>query len=224
MLANHFFSHWDTNGYKPYMRYTLAGGHGSVSENVGWTWTDGVLTDPKEEIKDHEYRMIYDDAEWDWGHRDNILDALHNKVSIGISYDFHNLYVVQDFEDDYISWSTLSLSSQVRMQGTILKSGESISQVEICFDKPAPLTSRQLENSPYDGSYDQGTYVGLAVASGWEATEGMTITATTWSQAGSDFAIEFDLSPAFVKYGKGVYTLYLLTDSNNYLTTLSVWN
>jgi hypothetical protein len=33
MLANQFFSHWDINGYKPYMRYTLAGGKGAVAEN-----------------------------------------------------------------------------------------------------------------------------------------------------------------------------------------------
>jgi uncharacterized protein YkwD len=34
MLTNGYFSHWDTNGYKPYVRYTLAGGQGAVNENI----------------------------------------------------------------------------------------------------------------------------------------------------------------------------------------------
>ena len=34
MLKNGYFSHWDMNGYKPYMRYTLAGGQGAVAENM----------------------------------------------------------------------------------------------------------------------------------------------------------------------------------------------
>src|SRR6267143_4336441 len=29
-----YFSHWDDQGYKPYMRYTLLGGTGGVTENV----------------------------------------------------------------------------------------------------------------------------------------------------------------------------------------------
>jgi len=29
---------------------------------------------------------------------------------------------------------------------------------------------------------------------------------------------------AFAQYGNGVYTLYLWTNSNNYLTTYSIWN
>jgi uncharacterized protein YkwD len=227
MLANQFFSHWDTNGYKPYMRYTLAGGKGSVAENCAAQLC--FYSDLKEALKGMEWSMMYDDADSTWGHRDNILDPLHNKVSIGIAFDNTDVYLVQDFEDDYVSWSTLSLSSQVVMQGTILKSGESISQVAIYFDNPTPLTTQQLDNTPYDGSYDAGTYVGMVVSpppSGSQylpPEEGILIVANTWSEAGQNFNIRFDMSPAFTQYGKGVYTLYLWTDSNH-LTTLSIWN
>lgn len=223
MLKNHYFSHWDTQGYKPYMRYTLAGGKGSVSENIGYA-KYSLLSDPKEAIAKLEFNMMNDDAEWSWGHRDNILDSLHDKVSIGIAYDNENIYLVQDFEDDYVSWSALTVSnSGVIMKGTFMESGSSISQVQIHYDNVASLTFQQLANAPYNGSYDAGTYVGLVVSSGWEAKEGITITATTWSQTGSNFDIAFDLFPAFAKYGKGVYTLYLWTDSNNCLTSFSIW-
>jgi uncharacterized protein YkwD len=227
MLADQFFSHWDTNGYKPYMRYTLAGGKGAVAENCAVQL--GFYSDLKEALKGMEWRMMYDDADSNWGHRDNILDPLHNKVSIGIAFDNNDVYLVQDFEDDYVSWSTLSLYSQVVMQGTILKPGESISQVAIYFDNPTPLTTQQLDNPPYNSGYDAGTYVGMAVSpppSGSQylpPEKGILIVADTWSEAGQNFDIQFSMSTAFAQWGEGVYTLYLWTDSNH-LTTLSIWN
>lgn len=228
LLQHNFLSHWDTNGYKPYMRYTLAGGKGSVAENVAWLYNSGGLS-PVKAIEKLEHDLMYDDASSNWGHRDNILDAFHNKVSIGIAYDSNNLYFVQDFEDDYVLWSTLSLSNQVLMQGTILKAGESISQVAIYFDNPTPLATRQLGNPPYDSGYDAGTYVGMVVSpppSGsqyQQPEEGILIIASAWSESGQNFNISFDLSTAFARCGKGVYTLYLWTDSNC-LTSFSIWN
>lgn len=230
MLNFGFFSHWDTDGYKPYMRYTLAGGKGAVAENIGWVGEWSYTLSIKEALNLSEWNMMYDDEKWNWGHRDNILDPFHNKVSIGIAYDNNDLYFVQDFEDDYVSWSILSLSNQVVMQGTVLTAGKSISQVAIYFDNPTPLTTQQLNIAPYDGGYDAGTYVGIVVSpppSGsqyLQPEKGILIIANTWSEAAQNFSMSFDLSTAFVQFGRGVYTLYLWTDSNNCLTSLSIWN
>lgn len=228
MLNQNYFSHWDTNGYKPYVRYTLAGGKGAVAENIAAQL--GSYSDLKTALKQMEYSMMYDDAAWNWEHRDNIMNAFHNKVSIGIAYDGSNIYFVEDFEDDYISWSTLTLSTQIAIQGTISKAGQTILQGAIYFDQPTNLTTQRLENPPYNGAYDSGTYVGMVVSpppSGEEyspPTEGIMIIATTWEQTGQNFNIKFVLSSAFAKYGHGIYTLLLFTGSNSYLTTLSVWN
>jgi len=43
------------------------------------------------------YDMVYDDADYDWGNRDNILYEDYTDVSIGVAYDENNLYFVQDF-------------------------------------------------------------------------------------------------------------------------------
>jgi hypothetical protein len=224
MLKNHYLSHWDTNGYKPYMRYTLSGGKGSVDENIAWWFTSGPL-DAKEAIEGLEWSMMEDDSQWNWGHRDNIINSFHNEVSVGIAFDSNNLYLVEDFEDDYVTWSTLNHSgSEVTMDGTIMKAGLSISDVAIYYDKIENLTIEQLSNPPYSGSYDLGTYVGMAVPSGWQSSGGITITARTWSQTGEDFQVDFDLSPAFAQFGKGVYTLRLTTVSKEFLTSFSVWN
>ena len=201
------------------MRYTLAGGEGAVAENCAWQGLRGNIfgIDVKSALSDMESSMIFDDAASNWGHRDNILNPLHNKVSIGIAYDSHNVYLVQDFEDAYVSWSSLSASNnQVTMQGTITQGTFLPSQVGIYYDKVTPLTSQQLSNAPYQGSYDSGTYVGMVVSpppegSYWNPPEtGILIQATTWNQSSQSFSISFDLSSARAQCGSGVYTLYLL--------------
>jgi len=223
MLRNNYFSHWDLQGFKPYMRYTLSGGNGSVAENCAAQL--GSYSDLKETLEQLEWNMIYDDASSNWGHKYNILNPFHNKVGIGIAYGNNNVYLVQDFEDDYVAWSMLTCShNQVTMRGTLTRVGITILQVAIYFDKPTNLTVQQLAKTPYDDGYNQGTYVGLALPSGWQATEGITITASTWSQTGQAFAVVFNISPAFTQHGNGVYTLYLTTSSESFLTTYSIWN
>jgi len=222
MLNQNFYSHWDLNGYKPYMRYTLAGGQGSVSENIAWLYSSGLI-DHKEALEDLQWEMMYNDSHANWGHRDNILNSFHNKVSIGISYNDNNLYFVQDFENDHIEWETLTfINNEVAMEGKILKQGLSIKDAAIYYDDPTPLTVDQIMKPPYDFAYGMGIFVGMALPQSWEAVGGITITAQVWTQAGQNFEIRFNLSEAFTTHGKGVYTLCLQT-KDNFLTTYSVW-
>lgn len=227
MLSQHFFSHWDTAGLKPYMRYTLAGGVGVVQENVAWEYGTGPF-DVKESLRYLESLMMYNDSAWNWGHRDNILDQYHNRVSIGVSYDRNNVYLVQDFENEYIQWSTLNVTQagEVTMEGTLTISQTPLRWVSIYYDPlPTNLSTAQLKMYPYNESYSSGTFVGMALPPGY-TTLGITITAQTWSQTGSSFQIRFSLSKAFNAYGAGVYTLYLQPDPSSMrdpLTSYSAW-
>jgi uncharacterized protein YkwD len=227
MLKKCYFSHWDMNSYKPYVRYTFAGGQGAISENCAYESETGniLAIDVNASLKRMEYNMMYNDAGSNWGHKENILDPFHNKVSIGIAYDHNSVYLVQDFEDDYVQWTTLSSSgNHVQMSGTITETNLTISQVSIYYDSVSNLTVQQLSNPIYQDGYDSGTSVGSVVPTGWRAGEGITISAQTWSQLGQNFDVTFDLSSAFAHSGIGVYTLYLWTNSNNYLTTYSILN
>jgi uncharacterized protein YkwD len=228
MLQNNFFSHWDTNGYKPYMRYSLAGGKGAVAENIAVMFSH--TPDLEATVAELERIMMYDDAEWDWGHRDNILKPFHNKVSIGIAYDNYNLYFVEDFEDDHIVWETFKVNNYaVTMHGTFGESGYIIKDVAIFYDNTTALSIEQLDNSPYDRSYTRGAFVGMTLPPFWESTEGITITAGTWSQTGDSFLIDFDISEAVSSHGAGVYTLWLQASTENaadeyhYFTSYSIW-
>jgi hypothetical protein len=229
MLQFNYFSHWDLNGFKPYVRYTFAGGKGAVDENIAWNFNSRSI-DAKNAIKKMEYDMMFNDAGSNWGHRYNILTPFHNKVAIGIAVDGNNVYFVEDFENDYVSWTALTpTNGNVTMAGTIQDSGLTIQQVMLTFDDPTSLTAQQLANPPYDGPYNSGTFVGMALPPGWQSQAGITITANTWSQKGQDFQINFDLTQAFNACGKGVYTLFLqtnLTNTNtqeNSLTSYSFW-
>jgi hypothetical protein len=211
------------------MRYTLAGGEGSVSENIAWMYSSGLI-DVKEALRNLEHSMIYDDASSEWGHKYNILTPFHNEVSIGVAFDNNNVYFVEDFENDYIGWTTLTVAgTDVTMEGTLAQPNQSLQYVAIYYDNPTILTTQQLGSSPYNGSYDSGTFVGMALPSGWNAVGGITITASNWTQTGQNFQINFDLSQAFNTYGKGVYTLCLQSNlstsqtEDNSLTSYSVW-
>ena len=223
MLSHGFFSHWGTDGSKPYMRYTLAGGKGAVAENIA-AYLQGSPSNLKTALKDLEFNMMYQDSASNWGHRDNILNPFHNEVSIGISQDNNRLYFVEDFIDDYVHWSTFTVTqNQVTLIGS-LSQQVSLSQVSIFYDSlPSNLTAHQLDNSPYDGSYTQGTFVGMALPPNYQSQQGITITAQTWVQSALAFQIEFDLSQVFNAYGNGVYTIYLQTTTQDSLTTYSIW-
>jgi len=228
MLANDYISHWDINGFKPYMRYALAGGTGAVQENCIWQGETANLSpiDVNTTLKEMESSMMNNDAASNWDHRNNILNPLHNEVSIGIAYDDHNVYLVQDFENDYISWNVLNLGmNQTTLEGTINTQNSTIKQIAVFYDNVSPLTPDQLRQSPYTDGYDAGTLVGLVLPPNWQANEGITITAGKWVQNGNSFQIAFSLSQALATYGKGVYTLYIETGTStaDSLLTNSIW-
>lgn len=224
MFTHAFFSHWGSDGSKPYMRYTLAGGKGAVTENIA-AYLQSSPSDLKTALKDLEFDMMYDDAASNWGHRDNILNPFHNEVSIGLSYGNGRLYFVEDFIDDYVDWSTFTVTqNQVTLIGRLSKQA-SLSQVNIFHDDlPSNLTADLLDNSPYNGSYTQGTFTGMSLPPNYQSQQGITITAQTWIQSALTFQIRFDLSQVFNVYGKGVYTIYLQTTRQDFLTSYSIWH
>jgi uncharacterized protein YkwD len=227
MLEHHFFSHWDTNGYKPYMRYTLAGGRGSTEENIAWYYSSSSF-DAKEVLKDLEWQMMYNDSDSSWGHKYNILNPSHNKVNVGIAVDSNNLYLVQDFENDYIQWSTFNISTtnEVTIIGTLEGESLPMSQISIFYDNPpSSLTTQQLGQPLYSDGYATGDFVGMVLPPSYKSNNGVTITAQTWTQTGQALQIRFNLSPALNADGKGVYTLYLQPSAStaDAWTSYSIW-
>jgi len=222
MLMNGYFSHWDTEGYKPYVRYTLAGGQGAVAENIAAQF--GSSLDFKAAIRDLEWNMMNDDEESNWEHRNNILDAFHNEVSIGIAYNGDSFYLVQDFEDDYVKWTSLGSSSGVAvLTGAFALSNLRIGQVDVYFDNWSSLTVSDLANAPYNGSYNSGSFVGSVAGSELVLTEGIFMPPIVWIQSSQSFQISFSLNSFFSSAGRGIYTLRLWSDSGECFTSYSIF-
>ena len=244
MVSHGYFSHWDVQGFKPYMRYTLLGGTGAVSENLGLDYctysppsassvspTDCTTQTMENALANSEYGMMYNDAVCcNNGHRDNILDPLHNRVSIGIAYDAATsaVYFTEDFENYYINLNSPIVSSgyQVSLTGAMLAS-QPVSQITVFFDPtPQPMSIQQLEGTL---SYDPGTFVGGVFppcSTDCQYYPGETsVYASAWNVGSNSVDIAFSLDDFVTANGPGVYTIYLQTGDSTAtaITTYSVF-
>ncbi|MDA4125520.1 MAG: CAP domain-containing protein [Thaumarchaeota archaeon] len=246
MLKHGYFSHVDTQGLKPYMRYSLLGGNGAVEENIAYSYNcDGfdalthqcsmprftTISSVESVISGLEYQMMYNDSGCcNNGHRDNILTGLHNRVSIGVAYNGTNVFFVEDFENYYISLNfSVSNTSAVSMVGALLKSSVTSGSIYIAYDStPSALTPYQLNNGPRE--YDPGTIVGGVLPpcpplSCPSFQQGITAYASTWKYTSTQVDLVFSLQDFINQYHSGVYTVYLITgsDTSTAITSISVF-
>ncbi|MEM3151881.1 MAG: CAP domain-containing protein [Candidatus Nitrosocaldus sp.] len=235
MLRHRYLSHWDSDGFKPYMRYVQYNGDGEVSENaamMGYYNPDGSTDcykpfiycdkiDPKDAIARLHHDMVYNDADSNWGHRDNILDKWHNKVNIGIAYDDYFLAFVQHFENDYIEWDARYIfNDYLVMSGRIyIEPNTKVKPVALAvyYDPiPRKMSTLELNNSPNCYSYGGGIICSSDAIdmiyppppSGYYYADKVHV-AERWIVDGNYFYIESSITPSV---GEGVYTVVLFTD------------
>lgn len=144
MLANDYISHWDMDGLKPYMRYTLTGGFNYESENLFLLSITGggpQPNAPREMLATAEEALMGSP-----GHRATILNPWHKKVSLGMAFDNNHLALVQQFEGDYVTFSKApSIAGGTLALFGDLSVGLEIEQIQVWYDQPpAPLTLGQL--------------------------------------------------------------------------------
>ncbi len=185
-LENCFSGHWGIDGLKPYMRYSLAGGYQSNGENgsgldycIGGTDGYSANNNIRQEVKE-----TMDGWMSSPGHRRNILDPQHKRVSIGIAWDRYNTAMYQHFEGDYVEYERMPVISGgvLSFSGTS-KNGVRFSQerdlgIQIYYDPPPHELTRGQVARTY--CYDNGR----AVASlRWPLTGGYRWTTDTFSQS-----------------------------------------
>ncbi len=223
MLAYDYFSHWDLYGMKPYMRYTLSGGTGAVSENIAYVSSRycvaGICTgsiNPNESLAYMEYSMMNNDSACcNNGHRDNILDPNHNEVSIGVAYNNSDIYLVQDFIDNYVAWTAntpaYSNAGEMRLEGQLAQ-GYGLSQIYVAYDAPVQnLTSKSAPAGPYGYGQD---IAGVVKNSAYYYSNLTTIVADSYTASGGRIDVSFNMSSIVQRYGAGEYTILLFLDKN----------
>jgi hypothetical protein len=167
MLYFGYFSHWDTQGYKPYMRFTLLGGKGSVAENIaysggpcstifGCSWELTSQNSVESAIAQAENGMVYNDSYCcNNVHRAEILDPSNDEVSIGVAWNSTDFFFVEDFVDTHVAFSDLSYNSNsqvVTLSGSFsgLASNSEFNsnsaEVAVYYDPtPTPLSPSELD-------------------------------------------------------------------------------
>ncbi len=114
------------------------------------------------------------------------------------------------------------------MVGTLDNGTPPVQWIAIYYDSVSLLTIQQLDSAPYYNSpYHMGTLIGAAMPTN-NTRPGIVIRPQTWSQVGRDFQINFSLDYLLQAYGKGVYTLCLLSSNetdtqHDSLTSYSIW-
>lgn len=172
-------------------------------------------------IASMEYSMMYNDSICcNNGHRDNILNPSHNYVNIGVAFNSSTVYFVEDFTNNYITWSKGSPSylntGGVYLFGN-LTSGLSIQDIYVSYDKLINYTSSSVPSGPYSF----GTSVaGIVPQSNYYYPNLTTIIANYYYTKGSSFKINFAIKSLIKKYGPGVYTIITQIKNN---TTGSVF-
>ncbi len=231
MLYFGYFSHFDNQGYKPYMRYTLLGGTGAVEENVAYESWSGPhyfrVTDVERTINVLESQMMYNDSQCcNNGHRLNILNSMHTRVSIGIAFDSTRVYFVEDFESYYanVKFSVTTQNYVVSIAGAPIETTKP-TEIAVFYDSPPqPETVAQLNNGPHE--YDPGTLAGGVLPhcsfSCPYFPGGVTVYASTWQYSPAQVDLVFSMKNFIQKYGAGVYTIYLMSSSSTTSATTSL--
>lgn len=127
MVEKDYFSHWNTKGYGPDMRYAFAGGKEVVQENLYRYWyrfsngTPAPITAWDELLRDAETGLIDSPS-----HRANILDAAHTHVGVGIAYNpkTGEVRLAQEFLNRYATLSEIPNKAKkgqdIRVSGALL--------------------------------------------------------------------------------------------------------
>ena len=241
MVAHSYGGHWWTNGMKPYMVYAVTGGKSYVAENSSWSgWPDDQwkaencdsflvrchVPSPREAVEELHWSMMYDDADSDWGHRDNILDEGHRAVNIGIASNGRMVAFVQHFEGgDVQAAGPPTLSRNGTFTLTVTKNGQDIRigrVATIYYDPlPVPMTPREIDAlDSYCIGGGATTRCGDPVVRilpppgpnrYYSNLEANTVVADDWAEDDHSFQVVANI--AYLVTKPGVYTVVLWKDS-----------
>jgi uncharacterized protein YkwD len=231
MFNNYYGGHWGTDGLKPYMRYTDAGGLNQDAENSAYSgWlnpsdnSDNYQSiNVRDEIANLEHIMVYDDAKANWGHRDTILNKAYTTVNLGIVYDGKRVALVQQFEVKYLDYYSAPAinNGNLVLLGKLTSTDIKLNNISISYDPPPQtLTNAQLTTEvAYSDGYSLGDRLNFIVSpppagQSYVNLSPLAIIADKWevNDAGQ-FSIQANINASLSK-GKGVYTIVIVAIIN----------
>jgi len=148
MATGEFASHWGRDGFKPYQRYSFAGGTHATQENVSAadnTWSTR-LADLKQDTA-YLHVRLYQETPPNDGHRQTILAPQHTHVGFGLAVEKLRLRLVELFVAKYVEVKALARTAkpgaQLLFEGKMLRPEYILNNVEVCYEslpKPPELS------------------------------------------------------------------------------------
>ena len=184
LLRDCILSHWGTDGLKPYMRYSLAGGYQANGENA-LTYNECGLLDTWLQWNEDPLEMVRRSVQ-DWldspGHRETMLDSSYRKVNIGLAWDRNTFKAVQHFEGDYVDFTKVptvqdrELALEGRLKnGKEFDSGHPLVALLVYDRKPGTLTQGQLAQT---SCYSHGEIIAGLIPPSFPLQDDFEYTAT----------------------------------------------
>jgi uncharacterized protein YkwD len=170
--VNDYIGHWDMNGYKPYIRYSLAGGKDHVAENASGVTETGYkspsMDDPEKTLEYMKTCLNGFMAEGPGGgHYENVINSFHNYVGIG--YFCTNIMGInqirynEEFIDRYIVWDDFptdaDTSGEVSISGRVAEKDTGVYSIVVFYEKfPAPMSPSEISSLHSYQDYTSSIY------------------------------------------------------------------
>ncbi len=172
--VNGYIGHWDLNGYKPYIRYSLAGGKDHVMENAFGENGYGIETPGMDDAGQALNYMKKGLEEFmsegpGGGHYENVINGYHNYVGIGYYSTNINgttqIRYYEEFIDRYIEWDDFPLTAAAGetavISGRVLARDAGVYAIIVYYENfpgkmtPSEISSRTSYPDFTDSEYKQ---------------------------------------------------------------------
>lgn len=152
MIQEGYFSHWNRQGLKPYMRYAQAGGVDALKENLSSSEGGAlyILERPERLASSLEamHLSMFNEKAPNDGHRQTILYPYLTHVGIGIAFNESRLTLAEEFTAHYAELKplpkTIKTGKLFTIEGRVLDKGLEVIGISIYHEQPEPLTIEQL--------------------------------------------------------------------------------
>lgn len=154
MLLHDYVSHWNREGWKPYLRYTQAGLQDYTSENISSVWSSHFPMDEPGVLKqmlDGHKRFLAEKPPND-GHRRSVLTPGHQSVGIGVAFHETGMRMIEVFGRRDVQLEALEKATTLRarldLKGQVQSPAARVFSVSIFYEPlPRSMTRQQLQQT-----------------------------------------------------------------------------
>jgi len=148
MITGNYASHWNRDGWKPYLRYSAAGIRDHTSENIHAFWSTDFRPERVWDYLAEGHRGFMAERPPNDGHRQSVLDPRHTHVGIGVAYDRGSMRMIELFSGRYADLDALPLRARLKdsvaVSGRLVRDSDKVLGISV-FYEPLPRTMNRAE-------------------------------------------------------------------------------